>query len=195
MATNIPTIGCEPTYSTALEEITQFRWPSGFSVVEIPSPQRIAPFSVALEAEVTQNQVEVSSGRFILLHDPVGEQTWEGTFRCVTFIQAAVEYEMASDPLMAEVGWSWLTDALAKANAAHTNASGTVTCVSSRGFGAMAADPDRAEIEIRASWTALLDETHGIKEHLKVWQDLLCATGGIEELPQGVVQLGNRTRL
>ena len=48
----------------------------------------------------------------MLLYDPAGQDGWTGTFRVVVQVQADVEEEMAADPLLGEVGWSWLTDAL-----------------------------------------------------------------------------------
>ena len=32
----------------------------------------------------------------------------EGTFRVVTFVRASLEPELAADPMVAQVGWSWL---------------------------------------------------------------------------------------
>ena len=48
----------------------------------------------------------------MLLYDPAGQDGWTGTFRVVVQVHADVEEEMAADPLLGEVGWSWLTDAL-----------------------------------------------------------------------------------
>lgn len=192
MATRVPTIGCDPLFSRAVNEIVECRWRPEFVVTEIPSPQRIAPYSVAIDADISVSDKDMGTGRLILLHDPSWSPAWEGTFRCVTFTQADVDIEMVLDPLLADVGWSWLTESLETNNANYTNASGTVTAVSSRGFGAIAGDPDKAEIEIRASWTPVLDEESGFTPHLRAWQDLLCVTAGIPPLPHGVVQFGSK---
>ena len=55
----------------------------------------------------------------MLLHDPDGHEPWEGTFRVVTFVRAELEPEIGADPMLAEVGWSWLMEALAQP-ARHT---------------------------------------------------------------------------
>ena len=79
---------------------------------EMPAPQRIAPFASALSADVTVDGEDVGTGRLVLLHDPAGNDAWEGTFRCVAYARAEIDPEMANDPMLAEVGWSWLTEAL-----------------------------------------------------------------------------------
>ena len=124
---------------------------------EIPAPAKIAPFSVAISAEVEVAGDELGSGRLVVLHDPAGSAAWEGEFRCVTYARAEVDAEMAIDPLITEVGWSWLLDALERNQAAYTAPSGTVTTVASRSFGGIATEGLRAEIELRASWTPLIE--------------------------------------
>ena len=75
----------------------------------------IAPFASALSADVTVDGDDVGTGRLVLLHDPAGNDAWEGTFRCVAYARAEIDPEMANDPLLAEVGWSWLSEALDRA--------------------------------------------------------------------------------
>ena len=48
----------------------------------------------------------------MILHEPGGQDTWEGEFRCVTFMRADVDNQMQEDPLLPEVGWNWLLDSL-----------------------------------------------------------------------------------
>ena len=166
----------------------------------IPAPQRIAPHSAAITADVLIGGDEVGSGRLVLLHDPAGNPAWQGTFRLVTFARAEVDPEMVTDPLLAQVGWSWLLDALTSHQAEFREPSGTVTSVSSVSFGAMADDPARAEVEIRASWTPELDlssmvtgaPSAGLTPHLLAWGDLLCTTAGLPPLPPGVVPMPSR---
>src|SRR3954468_13969821 len=79
---------------------------------EVPAPQRIAPFAIALSAEAVADGEELATGRFVVLHDPKGPEAWEGTFRVVTFVRAVLEPEFGSDPLLGQVGWAWLEEAL-----------------------------------------------------------------------------------
>ena len=76
-------------------------------------PQRLAPYAYALEAAVVADgEDDLADGRLVLLHDPAGHDAWQGTFRLVTLVRAELEPEMAADPLLPEVCWSWLTGAL-----------------------------------------------------------------------------------
>lgn len=181
-----------PDFGALTRELLDFRWRAEVEIEQIPSPQRIAPHSVAVSADVASDGQELGAGRLVLLHDPAGNEAWQGTHRCVTFARAEVDLEMVTDPLLAEVGWSWLTDALAGHGAPYRAESGTVTAVSSRCFGGMQDEPDRAEVEIRASWTPLLGPGNALAPHLSAWQDLLCMTAGLPALPSGIVMLGSR---
>ena len=79
---------------------------------EMPAPQRIAPWSSALSGDVTVDDEDLGTGRLILLHDPAGNDAWDGTFRCVAYARADIDPELGADPMLAAVGWSWLTEAL-----------------------------------------------------------------------------------
>lgn len=168
-------------------------WRKGITVEEIGSPQRIAPHSVALSAEFTEGEEQVSSGRLILLHDPAGNDAWHGTFRVVSFARAEVDLEMVADPLLPEVAWSWMTDALELHGARYAALAGTVTASYGKSFGEMGDAADQADVEIRSSWTPVLDEQEPLTGHLFAWQDLLGHVGGRPPLPPGVVQFPGRS--
>src|SRR5258708_28026123 len=86
----------------------------------IRPPQRLAPYSYALGAEVKHPDLEIvpersegdAFGRLILLYDPDGADAWDGTIRLVTYIQADLDPSEAVDPLLPEVAWRWLNEAL-----------------------------------------------------------------------------------
>lgn len=158
-------------------------------LAEAAAPQRLAPWSVALSADVLVAGEEVASGRLVLLHDPTGHDAWEGTFRLVTFIRVELEAEMAADPLLPGVGWAWLLEALAEREVPHVAVSGTVTRVASESFGAMAARPASAEMELRASWTPLDTE---LGPHLSAWSELLCTAAGLPPVSADVAVLPGR---
>lgn len=170
-------------------------WRPELLVEEIPAPQRIAPHALAISAEVNVRDDEWGSGRLILLHDPLGNPAWDGTFRCVTYARAEVDADMGADPMLAEVGWSWLVDALDRHHADYTEPSGSVTAVTTRCFGTMESDPPRDEVEIRASWTSQLNSGADLIAHLSGWQDVLCHVSGLPPLPPGVVSLNARQAL
>ncbi|MDQ1746949.1 MAG: hypothetical protein QOD07_1212, partial [Frankiaceae bacterium] len=135
---------------------------------ELPAPQRLAPYAVALSATVTRAGEELADGRLVVLHDPDGQSVWEGDMRCVAYLQAPIDVEIASDPMLPSVGWSWLHDALTLAGAEHRAAGGTVTRTTSERFGALADHPPAADVEIASDpmlpsvgWSWLLEALAG----------------------------------
>lgn len=182
------------SFDVIASAVRGFRWRPEVQANPIHSPQRIAPYAVALEAEIHSPGEDdaTASGRLVILHNPAGEEAWEGNTRVVSYTQADVEFEMANDPLLPDVAWSWLMDALDNAGAGYTTASGTVTTMTSRSFGGLDAKPDRAEVEVRCSWT-MADEA-GTAAHVGAWQDLLCQLAGLEPLSDSVIALGHRAK-
>ena len=192
MAVNPDLAPAPAAFRRAVQDLSEAAWRPELLVEEMPAPQRIAPFAAAITADVVVAGEEVGSGRLVLLHDPAGNAAWRGTFRCVTFARATVDPEMVTDPLLARVGWSWLIDALDNHGAEYVEPSGTVTSVSSESFGGMADDSPEAEVEVRASWTPVLNDGVGLSAHLQAWAELLCTTAGLPPLPAGVVLMPSR---
>ena len=165
---------------------------------EMPAPQRIAPFASALSADVTVDDTDVGTGRIILLHDPAGNDAWEGTFRCVAYARAEIELDLITDPMLASVGWSWLTEALEAHGATYLAASGTVTRVATESFGGMADEGGTAQIEIRASWTPVVPVVAepgtplDLAPHVEAWGELLCTAVGLPPVPEGVAVMPSR---
>jgi hypothetical protein len=153
---------------------------------ETPAPQRLSPYAVALQAEVVLDDEEAASGRFVLLHDPAGQEPWDGDFRVVTFAKGTVELDIAQDPMLTEVGWSWLVEALDARGAGFRAESGTVTRTASESFGAIADRAPSGDVEIRASWTPTSTD---IGAHLSAWTDVLAQVAGLPPLPAGVTSL------
>jgi hypothetical protein len=156
---------------------------------EIAAPQRLAPFGFALAATVLREGEEVASGRLILLHDPDGHDAWQGNLRLVTLVTAELESDLAGDPLLPAVGWTWLIDGLDSTGAGYTAIGGTITQTMSTRFGELAGPPATADIEIRASWTPLSDD---LGAHLHGWCAMLSSTAGLP--PPGVTALPDRHR-
>ena len=177
-------------FASAVEQVRSAALRPEVAVNEMPAPRRIAPHAFALSGDVTLDGQELASGRFILLYDPAGNESWEGTFRCVTFARATVEADMAADPVLPTVGWSWLTESLDVRSAQYVAGGGSVTVVNSETFGAMAEDAGDSQIEVRASWTP----TTSVADHAGAWSDLLCAIAGLPPLSPGVVPLRRGVR-
>lgn len=163
----------------------------------IRPPQRLAPFSYALGAEVKHPDLEVvpersdgdAFGRLILLYDPDGADAWDGTIRLVAYIQADLDSSEAVDPLLPEVAWSWLVDALAAATDQVTALGGTVTATTSVRYGDISGPPRAHQLELRASWTALTPE---VGVHVEAFCEVLEHAAGLP--PVGTTDLGSRSR-
>jgi len=166
---------------------------------EVPAPQKLAAYSFAFTADISNGALgdsedEVASGRFVILHEPGGQDTWEGDFRCVTFMRADVDSEMQEDPLLPEVGWNWLLDSLNATGAMYNAPSGTVTRVSSASFGKLSPRNDESEIEIRASWSPVITSPDGMFAHVQAWCNLITEVAGLPPLPEGVSTIASARR-
>lgn len=183
-------------FTQALRALRDVQLRPEVRVEEVPAPSRIAPYAVAMTAEVVTAGLpaecdELASGRFVLLHDPSAPEPWDGVWRVVTFARAELEPELANDPMLGGVGWSWLMDALRQRDAPYRAEGGTVTRVVSESFAALGERNATVEMEIRASWTPTGPD---LGVHLQVWSDLLCMIAGLPPLPEGVVALPGRRR-
>jgi hypothetical protein len=179
-----PSTASPPSFTRAVDELRAVTPRAEITLEEVPAPQRLAPYAYAISGTVLRHGDEVATGRLILLHDPAGHEAWDGTMRLVTYVTAEVEAELAADPLLPGVGWSWLTDALELHEARFTAIGGTVTQTLSTRFGELAGPPTAADIEIRASWTPLDDD---LGAHVEAWCALLASTAGLP--PPGVTAL------
>lgn len=164
-------------------------------LTEIPGPTRLAPYTIALEGELLLPQADgvtegerdyvdgPTQGRFVVLYNPAGDETWQGEFRIVVLVSADLDAELTDDPMVDDFVWSWLTDLLDEAGLEVAALGGTVTRLLSTSFGIDAGSG--AELEIRASWTPLSPD---LAPHLRVWTELIATAGGVEgsgaQLPQ-----------
>lgn len=172
-------------FRRAVEALRAARLRPEIEVDPTRPPQRLAPYAYALEAAVVAGEEDLADGRLVLLHDPAGHDAWKGTFRLVTLVRAELEPEMAADPLLPEVCWSWLTGALDARGLAYGEASGTVTMAGSHYFGGLAERRPATQIEIRASWSPR-EGRAGVPDtgaHLAAWCDLLCQVAGLPPAP------------
>lgn len=174
-------------FAAALDAIRSSSPRPELVVTEISAPGNLAPYAVALSADVTPvrhgSDSDFGTGRFILLYDPEEPDSWGGPFRVVCFAQAPLETDIGIDPFLADVAWAWLVDALDARGANYTAASGTATKILSSGFGELAHQGDGAQIELRASWSPLDND---LAAHVEGWAELLCMLAGLPpagELP------------
>lgn len=180
----VPTTAVPEAFTRAVGGLRAVRPREEILLEEISPPKRLAPYAFAQSAAVLRGEDEVATGRLILLHDPEGHHAWNGTLRLVTYVTADVEPEMAADPMLPGVGWSWLIDALDGNGARYAAIGGTVTQTTSTRFGELAGPAAAADLEIRASWTPLDED---LAPHLRAWCTLLGSTAGLP--PPGVARL------
>jgi Protein of unknown function (DUF3000) len=151
-----------------------------------PAPRRLAPYAAAIAASVLEGDTEIGWGKFVLLYDPAGQPGWAGQFRIIAYVRAELDPEIAADPLIAAVGWSWLTEALEARTAGYGQTSGTVTRVVTEGFGSKQDEPTATGFELRASWSPTAggqgDERPALDGHVAAWCDALCMAAGLPPL-------------
>src|SRR3569833_3445894 len=81
------------------------------------APQRLAPWSYAVSCEVAGPADVLASGRLVLLHDPEGQDGWDGVLRLVMYVRAELDRELATDPFLPAVGWTKQTNTHKKTGA------------------------------------------------------------------------------
>jgi hypothetical protein len=178
-------------FDNAIAELRETAFRDDIVVREIGTPQGLAPFAIALAADVRPGEDGESvygTGRFVLLHDPEAPDAWGGAWRIIIFAQAPLETEIGTDPLLADVTWSWLVDALDSREAVYHAASGTSTKTLSKGFGGLAVEGDSAQIELRASWTP----EGPFRPHVEAWAELVGMLAGLPPGSEGIAVLGAR---
>ena len=164
-----------------------------------PPPRRLAPLAYAIAVTLlaeTQEDAEIGWGKFVLLFDAAGQPGWDGKHRIIGYVRAELEPEMAADPLINEVGWSWLTEALDARTTGYRMISGTVTTVVTQGFGSKQDEPTSTGFELRASWSPVLSDSTsaGLDGHVAAWCDVICAAAGLPPLAPGVAALRSPRR-
>lgn len=180
-----PEVPAPDLFKRAVASLTSTTVRAEVRVEPLRPPQRLAPYSYAIAADVHGSEGdELATGRLVLLHDPDGVEAWDGVLRLVAFASAELDRQMGVDPMLPAVGWSWLTGALDDRAAAYRAAGGTVTQTTSTRFGDLAGPSTTIELEMRASWTADDDD---MTPHLYAFVDLLCAAAGLP--PEGVTVL------
>ncbi len=157
---------------------------------EVPAPQRLAPHAVAFSVDVQVFGDDVATGRFVMLHDPAGQEAWSGRFRAVTFVRSAIEEDLQSDPLLTDVAWSWVGESLNQIGADYLASSGTVTRVASASYGQLAETEQSSEVEIRASWTPT--DSAKLIDHIHAWIRMIETVSGLTPIAEGVSSLKSR---
>jgi len=182
----VPSSAPEP-FRTAISTLLATAVRPEARVERIRPPQRLAPWTFAVAVDILAVENDSATGRLVVLYDPDGSEAWDGEIRLVGYAQADLAADMAGDPLLPAVGWSWLTEALEQRGAEHTAVGGTVTQTTSTRFGDVHGPTSTTQLELRGSWTATSPD---LSRHLLAFVDLLCVAAGLP--PEGVAVLGDR---
>lgn len=174
-----------PVFQSAVAALSAVQPRLEITLTPVRAPQRLAPWTYALAGELAlADDLPEATGRLVLLHDPDGQEMWDGVLRLVSYVRAELDGGLAGDPMLPAVGWSWLTESLETAGARYTALGGTVTQTSSARFGDIAGPEHTHDVELRASWTAVDDDltSHGV-----AFCALLAAAAGLP--PEGITIL------
>jgi len=176
----------DDTFRVAIDAMSRAALRPDFTWREIPAPSRMAPSAWAATGEIETQDEELASGRLVILHDPAGQEAWDGTFRMVALVQAQLEPEFSVEAMLGDVAWSWVTESLELHGADSRELGCTATRVVSQSYGALASRPSTVDVEMRVSWTP---EDDGLAPHFAAWTAMLAAAGGLPPAPPRVAPI------
>lgn len=182
----------DDTFRAAIDAMTSAPHRPEFTWRTIPAPSRMAPSTWACTGEILVHDDELASGRLVVLHDPAGQESWDGTSRMVALVQAQLEPEFAIESMLGDVAWSWVTESLELHEAESRELGCTATRVVSQSYGALASRASTVDVEMRISWTPEVAEGADSPElgpHFAAWTAMLAAAGGLPPAPPRVSSL------
>lgn len=196
----------DDTFRAAIDAMTDAPQRSEFSWRTIPAPSRMAPSTWACTGEILVHDDELASGRLVILHDPAGQESWDGTYRMVALVQAQLEPEFAVEAMLGDVAWSWVTESLELHEAESRELGCTATRVVSQSYGALASRASTVDVEMRVSWTPeppVVPATSGAPQssgqddlseidlapHFAAWTAMLAAAGGLPPAPPRIAPI------
>jgi hypothetical protein len=176
-----------PTFVSMLEGLKRVESRPEITLSQIPSPQGIAQEAIAIAAEVNhETATDHGVSRLVFCRDTSNPEGWNSEFRIIGYAKSPIELEMAKDDYLSALPWEWLKDSLKQAGANFAHDAGTTTTVLSTGHGSLIAQPQHAELEIRASWAPM---DFDLTSHLEGWIELLALISGLPPKDSKVVRL------
>lgn len=167
-----------PAWEMALLSLRNAKLPPRVSVEEVPAPNEIAPYALAVSGETAlyTTMESPATGRFVCLYDPKTQPGWGGCFRVIAMVGTETELSLGEDPLAGEVAWSWLRECLERRRADYDYLVGTATSTINRSFDGTVLRASSASLEIRASWTPAEPD---ISAHFLAWADTMLQSTGL----------------
>ncbi|APX31583.1 hypothetical protein BH708_01325 [Brachybacterium sp. P6-10-X1] len=186
----------DDTFRAAVDAMTSATLRPEFTWREIPAPSKMAPSTWACTGEILVHDEELASGRLVILHDPAGQEAWDGSYRMVALVQAQLEPEFAVESMLGDVAWSWVTESLELHGADSRELGCTATRVVSQSYGALAERPSTVDVEMRVSWTPEsgdgsdgADPAPELAPHFAAWTAMLAAAGGLPPAPPRIAPI------
>jgi hypothetical protein len=157
------------------------------AATQIAAPRGIAPQSLAVSVEVAhETDSDHGVGRLVFCFDDSHPEGWNAPMRVIGYAKSPIETYMAEDDYLAQLPWQWLGDSLSLAGASYRHEAGTTTTAISTGHGALAAQPQHAELEIRASWAPMDTDA---RPHLRGWVEMLALISGLPPLDKTLARI------
>ncbi|ATG52285.1 hypothetical protein CFK38_12710 [Brachybacterium vulturis] len=188
----------DDVFRAAVDAMTSAPQRAEFTWRTIPAPSKMAPSTWACTGEILVHDEELASGRLVILHDPAGQESWDGTYRMVALVQAQLEPEFAVESMLGDVAWSWVTESLELHDADSRELGCTATRVVSQSYGALASRPSTVDVEMRVSWTpeppeptseAASGSMIDLAPHFAAWTAMLAAAGGLPPAPPRIAPI------
>lgn len=186
----------------AIADIRAARFRRELRVSEIPAPASRGSYAFALAGNIADGRFGTGeiigldadahgthdalhedesagvNGRLALFYDENSADIWGAPMRIVMFASSPLDPEIGADLFIQDVCWAWLTESLERAGAVFAAPAGTVTKLSSFGYGSLANDSEGAVLELRASWTVT---DLNLKPHVEAWAQTLSLLAGLPE--------------
>ncbi len=173
-------------FVAALQSLRDAPLSSDLTVEEVPSPPHLAPFSAALSIQTKEEAGgrPLANSTLVILYDPTQVHVWGGPYRLVGHLRSQIDGDMGEDPLLSEIMWVSLVEALTEFVGETTNPVGTVTKELSQTFGGLKLRTSALNVEVRCSWTS---HSHDLTAHVAAWSQYLLESAGLPwEHPLGL---------
>ena len=175
-------------FRKALDQLRAARLRPEIFCEEMPAPQRIAPYSAAMTADVTVGGEDVGGGRLVLLYDPAGNDAWQGDVP-VRGLRARRHRPRDGDRPAARRGRLDLADR--GAHGARRRVPRPERHRHPGGVGELRRHGRRPPAP-RSRCAPPGRRSGPSTPHVEAWGDLLCTAAGLPPVPAGVVAMPNR---
>lgn len=165
-------------FADALRSLRRVPVPAGIVCEETAAPPHLAAFSaaVSLQTRTQGGEQPLANSTLVILYDPDQCDIWGGPFRLVGHMRTQIDAAMSEDPLLPDIMWVGLLEALSEYASDYDRPIGTVTKELSQTFGGLELRGSALNVEVRCSWTSNSDDLSG---QLEAWVQYLLQSAGL----------------